>query len=212
MNAVTIKNVTKKFGNNIIFENLNFNIKQGEIISITGESGKGKTTLLRCIMGLEKIDNGTIEILGQKLVENGKYTNLKKQKDILKNIGIVFQNYNLFPNLSVQKNLEIVCKDSQKIDKLLNKFGLANKKNLYPENLSGGQKQRVAIIRTLLLDPKIILFDEPTSALDDKNRGKIIKLINVLKERNYTILVVTHDTDLIKGLNSKTLNMDKLIL
>lgn len=212
MTAITLKNVTKKFGNNIIFKNLNFDINIGEIITIIGESGRGKTTLLRCLVGLEKIDDGTIEIFGKKLAQNGKYAPIKTQKEILKNIGMIFQNYGLFPNLTVGENLNIICEDDEKIDKFLRKFELLNKKNLYPANLSGGQKQRASIIRTLLLNPKIILFDEPTSALDDKNRGKIIKLINVLKEKNYAILVVTHDTDLIKGLNSKTLNMDKLIL
>lgn len=212
MTAITLKNVTKKFGNNIIFKNLNFDINIGEIITIIGESGRGKTTMLRCLAGLEKIDDGTIEIFGKKLAENGKYVSPKTQKEILKDIGMVFQNYGLFPNLTVRKNLEIICKDNEKIDEFLKRFELFAKKDLYPANLSGGQKQRASIIRTLLLNSKIILFDEPTSALDDKNRGKIIKLINVLKEKNYAILVVTHDTDLIKGLNSKTLNMDKLIL
>lgn len=211
MNAIILRNVTKKFGDNIIFKNLNFDINEGEVITITGESGKGKTTLLRCIAGLEKIDDGTIEILGKKLVENGKYVPIKTQKEILKNIGIVFQNYGLFPNLTVAKNLQIVCKDNEKIDQLLKSFELIDKKNLYPANLSGGQKQRVAIIRTLLLNPKIILFDEPTSALDDKNRNKIVKLISELQEGNYTIVVVTHDSDLIKSLHSKIFNVNNKI-
>lgn len=209
MNAIKLTNITKKFGNNTIFENLNFNIKPGEIITIMGDSGKGKTTLLRCLLGLEKVDNGTIEILGQKLVEKGKYTSTSTQKEILKNIGMVFQNYNLFPNLSVQKNLEIVCKDKNRINELLNKFELLEKKNLYPQNLSGGQKQRIAIIRALLLNSKIILFDEPTSALDDKNRTKIQKLITKLQEDNYTIIIVTHDDKLPKGLNTKIFDMNK---
>ncbi len=172
-----LKNITKKFGDNIIFKNLDFDINEGEVITITGESGKGKTTLLRCLAGLEKIDDGTIEIFGKKLVQNGKYVPYKTQKEILKYVGMVFQNYGLFSNLTVEKNLGIVCKDDEKIDELLRNFELLDKKNLYPANLSGGQKQRVSIIRTLLLNPKIILFDEPTSALDDKNRNKIINLI-----------------------------------
>lgn len=210
MTAIKLRNVTKKFGNNIIFKNLNFDINEGEVITITGESGKGKTTLLRCLAGLEKIDDGTIEIFGKKLVENGKYVPTKTQKEILKNIGMVFQNHGLFPNLTVEKNLKIICKDDEKIDKLLRKFELLDKKNLYPANLSGGQKQRVAIIRTLLLNPKIILFDEPTSALDDKNRDKIVELIENLKERGFAIIVVTHDFKLVNSLDCKIFDMNNV--
>ena len=208
MNAVVLKNVTKKFDNSTIFENLSFNIEEGDIVTVTGDSGKGKTTLLRCLTGLEKIDGGTIEIFGEKLVDNGKYVNGKTQKEILKNVGMVFQNYNLFPNLSGRKNLEIICDDSEKIDGLLSEFGLYGKKDLYPQNLSGGQKQRVAIIRTLLKKPKIILFDEPTSALDDKNRNIIINLINELQEDNYTVIIVTHDFKLIESLDSRIFNLN----
>lgn len=207
MNIIKVQNVTKKFNENIVFENLNFSVKKGEIVNIIGESGKGKTTLLRCLVGLEKVDSGTIEINGQKLVEKGKYVNTKMQNEILSNIGMVFQNYNLFPNLKVRQNLEVVCNDSNKIDELLNNFGLYEKQNLYPQNLSGGQQQRVAIIRTLLLNPKIILFDEPTSALDDKNRNQIIKLVNDLQKNSYTIIIVTHDYKLIKELNVRVFNI-----
>ncbi len=210
MTAITLRNVTKKFGNNIIFKNLNFDINTGGIITITGESGKGKTTLLRCLAGLEKIDGGTIEIFGKKLAQNGKYAPIKTQKEILKNIGMIFQNYGLFPNLTVGENLNIICEDDEKIDKFLRKFELLNKKNLYPANLSGGQKQRVAIIRTLLLNPKIILFDEPTSALDDKNRDKIVELIGNLKESGFAIIVVTHDFKLVNNLDSKIFDMNNV--
>ena len=208
MTAIILKNVTKKFGDNTIFKNLNFDINEGEVITITGESGKGKTTLLRCLIGLEKIDDGTIEIFGKKLAENGKYVPIKTQKEILKNIGMVFQNYGLFPNLTVGKNLEIICNDNEKIDELLKRFELFDKKNLYPANLSGGQKQRASIIRTLLLNPKIILFDEPTSALDDKNRDKIIKLIGNLKESGFAIVVVTHDFKLANSLDCKIFDVN----
>lgn len=210
MTAITLRNVTKKFGDNIIFKNLNFEINEGEVITITGESGKGKTTLLRCLVGLEKTSDGTIEIFGKKLVENGKYAPIKTQKEILKNIGMVFQNYGLFPNLTVGKNLKIICKDDKKIDKFLRKFELLDKKDLYPANLSGGQKQRVAIIRTLLLNPKIILFDEPTSALDDKNRDRIVELIGNLKENGFAVVVVTHDFKLVNSLDCKIFDMNNV--
>ncbi len=208
MTAIKLRNLTKKFGNNMIFKNLNLDINTGEIITIIGDSGKGKTTLLRCLAGLEKIDNGTIEISGKKLVKNGEYAPFKTQKEILKNIGIVFQNYGLFPNLTVGENLGMICKDNEKIDEFLRKFELIEKKSLYFANLSGGQKQRIAIIRTLLLNPQIILFDEPTSALDNKNRGKIVELIDNLKERGFAIMIVTHDFKLISNLDCKIFDIN----
>ena len=208
MTAIKLRNLTKKFGNNMIFKNLNLDINTGEIITIIGDSGKGKTTLLRCLAGLEKIDNGTIEISGKKLVKNGEYAPFKTQKEILKNIGIVFQNYGLFPNLTVGENLGMICNDNEKIDEFLRKFKLIEKKSLYPANLSGGQKQRIAIIRTLLLNPQIILFDEPTSALDNKNRGKIVELIDNLKERGFAIMIVTHDFKLISNLDCKIFDIN----
>lgn len=204
MNIIEAINITKKYGKEVIFENLTFGVKQGQCISIVGPSGRGKTTLLRCLIGLEYIEQGSIKIDGDFLVESGKYVDKKKQKDILRKIGIVFQNFNLFDNLTVYENLTIVNKDDkseEKINKLLDRFGLLNKKNLYPSSLSGGQKQRVAIVRTIMLNPKIILFDEPTSALDSDNKTKVVDLINDLKKMDYTLVVVTHDLKLVSDLN-----------
>lgn len=177
------------------------------MVTIVGPSGQGKSTLLRCLIGLEKISGGTIEINGKKLVENGKYINSKEQTKILSDIGMVFQNHNLFPNLTARQNLEIVQTDKNKIDKLLIRFGLYDRQNLYPQKLSGGQKQRLSIIRTLLLNPKIILFDEPTSALDSENRNEIVKLINELKLRRCTLIVVTHDKEFATSLSSTIYTM-----
>lgn len=204
MNIIEAINITKKYGKEVIFENLTFGVKQGQCISIVGPSGRGKTTLLRCLIGLEYIEQGSIKIDGDFLVESGKYVDKKKQKDILRKIGIVFQNFNLFDNLTVYENLTIVNKDDkseEKINKLLDRFGLLNKKNLYPSSLSGGQKQRVAIVRTIMLNPKIILFDEPTSALDSDNKTKVVDLINDLKKMDYTLVIVTHDLKLVSDLN-----------
>jgi len=208
MNMINAINLTKKFGENIIFKDINFRVKKGEIITIVGPSGQGKSTLLRCLAGLETVDKGTIEIDGKVFIKNGVYCSAQERSSILSNIGIVFQDYNLFPNLTAKKNLEIVCNDKNKIDKLLNRFSLYDKQKLYPKSLSGGQKQRLAIIRTLLLEPKIILFDEPTSALDIKNRDEIVQLINELKAENYTIVVVTHDNELVKNLKSEIYKMN----
>lgn len=206
MSIIKTMNLTKRFGNNVIFENLNFSVEKGEIVTIVGPSGQGKSTFLRCLIGLEKIDGGTIEIGGQKAVENGNY--VKEQNDIFSKIGIVFQNFNLFNNLTVRENLEFACKNyadkiREKSNNLLEQFGLLGKENEYPQSLSGGQKQRVAIARTLMMDPEIILFDEPTSALDGKNRLKVAKLVKDLSKLGYTIIVVTHDTKLLKELEGR---------
>lgn len=207
MNMIDAININKRFGSSIIFENLNFSVEKGEIVTIVGSSGRGKSTLLRCLVGLEKIDGGTIIIDGKKLVEDGVYAKSKDQSKILSEVGIVFQNYNLFPNLTVRGNLEIVKNDGKKIDSLLRRFGLYDRASAYPSKISGGQKQRLAIIRAMMLDPKIIFFDEPTSALDEDNRGEIVKLINELNSEQYTIVVVTHDMQFVDCLNSKIYEM-----
>lgn len=207
MNIINAINIKKKFGNNIIFNNLNFKVKKGEVVTVIGPSGKGKSTLLRCLIGLENIDAGTIEIGGKTLVKDGIYVSSKKQSEILSEVGMVFQNYNLFPNLTVRQNLEIVNNDSNKINVLLKRFGLYDRQNAYPANISGGQKQRLAIIRAMMLNPKIIFFDEPTSALDKDNRGEIVKLINELNAEKYTIVIVTHDKQFVDCLDSTIYDM-----
>ncbi len=193
--------LTKSFLNKTIFKDLDFMVKKGEIKAIVGPSGKGKTTLLNVLSGLQKVEQGTIEINGRILVKDGKYVKLKEQKEILRDVSVVFQNFNLFLNLNVLKNLEIVNKDSEKIDRLLKRFGLYDKKNSRLGGLSGGEKQRLSIIRALMTNPKIIFFDEPTSALDVLNVEHVLNLILELKEEGYTIVVVTHDLKFVELLN-----------
>lgn len=207
MYIIKAKNISKKFGNNVVFENLNFCAKKDKITAIVGPSGKGKSTLLRCFIGLLDVDKGTIEINGKKMVQNGKYVSKKEKENILKGISIVFQEHNLFPNLSVINNLKIVKNDDVKIQNLLKDFGLSGKENLYPANLSGGQKQRLSIIRTLLLDPKIILFDEPTSSLDNENRLKIANILKNLNANSYSVVLVTHDEKLLNLIDADIFNM-----
>ena len=192
MYAIETIGITKKFGNNIIFENLNFKAKEREVTSILGPSGRGKTTLLRCLAGLENINNGTIKIFGEIL-------NNKNKDNLIKNIGFVFQNLNLFPNLTVIQNLKIVLNSPEKAQNLINKFKLNGKENEFPKNLSGGQKQRVAIARALMLEPKILIFDEPTSALDQELISEFLKIIRGLINQNRTIIIVTHDTNFAKN-------------
>lgn len=207
MDIIKVFNITKKFGNNTVFKGLNFNVQKGEIVTIVGPSGQGKSTFLRCLVGLEKVNSGTIEIDNKTLVKDGTYVPLKEKKKVLSEVGMIFQSYNLFPNLTAKQNLKIVCNDDNKTNNLLKRFGLYDKKNLYPSSLSGGQKQRLAIIRALLPNPKIIFFDEPTAALDSENRKEIAKLINELKTDGYTIIVVTHDNALVSRLFTRVYNM-----
>ena len=195
MYAIETIGITKKFGNNTIFENLDFQAKNNEITSILGPSGTGKTTLLRCLAGLENVDSGKIKIFGEVL-------NKKNKDNLIKDIGFVFQNLNLFPNLTVIQNLKIVLNSAEKAQDLINKFRLNGKENELPKNLSGGQKQRVAIARALMLDPKILIFDEPTSALDQELILEFTKTIHDLIRQNRTIIIVTHDTNFAKDFSN----------
>lgn len=192
-----VKNLTKSFGNRVILDNVNLTVKDGEILSIVGPSGAGKTTLLRCITGLETADSGQFLVDGQPFDPQGS-------KDTDRVIGVVFQDYNLFPNLSVMENITlaptmVLKKDTAAAAKdakvLLEELGLSTKGDLYPYQLSGGQKQRVAIARALAMKPKILCYDEPTSALDPNLRQEVAKIILGLKKDGMTQLVVTHDFD-----------------
>lgn len=192
--SIKIKNLNKSFGENIIFKNLNLEISQGEIISIIGPSGKGKSTFLRCLIGLESIDSGEI------------ICDFKK-------MGIVFQNFNLFPHKTILENitepLTIVDKLSksearEKAFSLLKKVGLEEKWNTYPKYLSGGQKQRVAIARALAKNPEILLFDEPTSALDPFMTQEVLSVIQDLKvSQNITMIIVSHEMDFVNKVSTR---------
>ncbi|WP_412990005.1 amino acid ABC transporter ATP-binding protein [Pediococcus siamensis] len=192
-----IENLTKKFNNRLIIDDLSFTVDDGEILTIVGPSGAGKTTLLRCISGLEKIDAGTFYLDG---VAFNPFEETGKQSTI----GVVFQDYQLFPNLTVLENVtlapQLVLKQDAKTvqDEALQRLArlqLDDKKQLYPYQLSGGQKQRVAIARALAMRPKILCYDEPTSALDPELRGEVRDIIKGLKQDGITQIVVTHDMD-----------------
>lgn len=192
-----VKNLYKSFGDRVILDNVSLTVKDGEILSIVGPSGAGKTTLLRCITGLETADKGEFLIDGQRFDPQGT-----AESDRV--IGVVFQDYNLFPNLSVMENITLAptlvlkkSKEEAEADArgLLEELGLNTKGDLYPWQLSGGQKQRVAIARALAMSPKILCYDEPTSALDPEMRKEVAKIIMSLKKDGMTQLVVTHDFD-----------------
>ncbi|MBC2851836.1 amino acid ABC transporter ATP-binding protein [Cetobacterium sp. 8H] len=192
--AIKIRNLNKNFGENSIFKNLNLDILQGEIVSIIGPSGKGKSTFLRCLIGLEKIDSGSI------ICDRNK-------------MGMVFQNFNLFPHKTVLENIIEPLIVVDKIDKekakekafsLLKKVGLEDKWNTFPKYLSGGQKQRVAIARALAKDPEILLFDEPTSALDPFMTQEVLSVIEDLKaSQGITMIIVSHEMDFVNKISTR---------
>ena len=179
-------------------ENVSLEVKKGEIVCLIGPSGSGKSTILRCIEGLEIPEKGDIYIEGEKLDVN----NPASFNKIRSHMGFVFQHFNLFPNMTVIDNLTLALINVLKMDKkmaedramsLLDRVGLADKKNEYPNNLSGGQKQRVAIARALCLNPDIMLFDEPTSALDPEMVIEVLEVMKQLAKDGMTMVIVTHE-------------------
>ncbi len=216
MSIIQVSHLKKSFGNLQVLKDVSFNVEKGDVIAILGSSGSGKSTLLRCLIDLEKIDDGTIAIDGEKFVENGKYMPASVVKNATLKMGMVFQHFNLFPHMSVIKNLEkpvkLVKKDininlREKSMALLAKVGLADKAEVYPDSLSGGQKQRVAIVRALMMNPEIMLFDEPTSSLDPEITKEVLYTMKQLAEEKMTMLIVTHEIGFAKEVAAKILFM-----
>lgn len=206
-----LKNISKKYNDDIVFEKVNLKIKEGDIISIVGKSGCGKSTLLKCIDGLEVINSGEI------LVDNQSIGNISRS-ELSKKIGFVFQDYNLFEHLNVLDNLIIGLnkikkepfeKCKERAFKILQRIDLAEKWDKYPEELSGGQKQRIAIARTILMNPKVILLDEPTSALDKEMKQEVFNLINEMVKENMTIIIVSHEEEFVKKISTKIYELKK---
>lgn len=198
------ENVTKYYGEDLVFSNVNLKIKKGDVIALTGKSGCGKSTLLKCINRLENIDGGKIKFKGIDISEISMVQLRQK-------IGMVFQDYNLFEHLTVLDNLIIglikIKKYSrdESIHKALNmlkKLDLIDKKDNYPNELSGGQKQRVAIARALLMKSDIILLDEPTSALDKEMKDSVLNLIKKIVEEDMTLIIVSHEEEFIKKVSN----------
>jgi len=213
-----INNIKKKFGNTEVLKGVNLEITEGEILVVVGHSGGGKTTLLRCVNALEHCDQGDIEINGKILCKDGKYADKNDLKEIRKDIGLVFQNFNLFPHMSVLENLiEAPQKvlgwskeeSIKKAEETLGFLNLLEKKDNYPFELSGGQKQRVAIGRALVLEPKIMCFDEPTSALDPGLTGEVANLIKSLSSKGMSMMIITHDMDFAKGVSDRIVSMNE---
>ena len=213
-----INNIKKKFGNTEVLKGVNLEIAEGEILVVVGHSGGGKTTLLRCVNALEHCDMGDIEINGKILCKDGKYVEKKDLKEIRKDIGLVFQNFNLFPHMSVLENLieapqKVLGwskeKSIKKAEETLGFLNLLEKKDNYPFELSGGQKQRVAIGRALVLEPKIMCFDEPTSALDPGLTGEVANLIKSLSSNGMSMMIITHDMDFAKSVSDRIVSMNE---
>ena len=216
-----IRGLKKSFGNNTVLKGVDLDIMEGEILVIVGPSGGGKTTLLRVITGLETCEEGTIEIAGDVLCKNGKYADKKSINDIRKNIGLVFQGFNLFPHKSVLENIIEAPtrvlgekKENAIVNaiEILTFLGLADKAKNYPCELSGGQKQRVAIGRALALNPKLMCFDEPTSALDPSLTKDVATLIKSLSQKGMSMLIITHDMEFAKLVSNKIVSMDSGII
>ena len=213
-----IENLYKSFGHNEVLKGVNLHIHPGEILVVVGPSGGGKTTLLRSINYLEKCNLGSICLNGKYLLQDGRYADKRTLKEIRRDIGMVFQNFNLFPHLSVLENLthapirilgmtkEVATTEALNI---LNFLGLSEKANSYPFELSGGQKQRVAIGRALALNPKLMCFDEPTSALDPILTDEVAKVIKSLNTKGMSMLIITHDMEFAKKVADRIVSMDE---
>jgi polar amino acid transport system ATP-binding protein len=213
MSLVEISNVTKRFGDVTVLENISLSIQAGEIIAIIGRSGSGKSTLLRCINGLEPVQAGSIVVDGVRV--NDPHTDMRKLRQ---QVGIVFQSYNLFPHYSVGRNITLaptVVKGMPEEEartialNVLRRVGLEDKIDAYPNQLSGGQQQRVAIARSLAMQPKLMLFDEITSALDPELTGEVLKVLEDMARSGMTMALVTHEMGFARRFAARVLFMHK---
>lgn len=228
MSFLEVNNIKKKFGNEEVLKGVSFNLEAGDVLSIIGSSGNGKTTLLRCLNYLESIDEGTVRLNGEVILDN---TTLKKKfndiREIRTKFGLVFQQFNLFPQYTAFDNIKLPLalreKEKEKkglpfksdeeingeVKELLKKIGLENKTKNYPCELSGGQMQRIAIARAMILKPDILCFDEPTSALDPELTGEVLKVIRELKEEfKITMIIVTHEMEFARNISDKVLHLN----
>lgn len=213
---IKVEHLSKSFGDLVVLKDINIEIEKGEIISIIGPSGTGKSTFLRCLNLLEKPTGGTIWINDLDIMNPKNNPNMLRQK-----MGMVFQNFNLFEHLTVLDNLTIgpikllnktKCEAEERARDLLKVVGLVAKENVFPEELSGGQQQRVAIARCLSMDPEIILFDEPTSALDPTMVSEVLGVIRRLASDGMTMAIVTHEMKFARDLSTRVLYMDEGVI
>ena len=222
MNMIKAVDIHKQFHHLEVLKGISLQVDKGEVIAIIGPSGSGKSTFLRCLNRLETIDRGTIEIEGDVLAAGGpdgkvRYAVEAEARQICRRMGMVFQQFNLFPHLTVLENVieaPMTVKGLKRAEiipqaeELLDKVGLADKRDVHPSRLSGGQKQRVAIARALAMNPDIMLFDEPTSALDPELTGEVLKAMRKLAEEHMTMIVVTHEMAFAREVANRVIFMD----
>ena len=218
--AINVSNIHKTFGDLEVLKGIDLQAREGDVISIIGSSGSGKSTFLRCINMLENPTEGSIEISGEKLkLSRNKVGDLeasdhKQLEKVRQKLGFVFQNFNLWPHMTVLENIiegpVLVLKKSREeavayAEQLMERVGLTDKRDVYPSMLSGGQQQRVSIARALAMDPEVMLFDEPTSALDPELVGEVLKVIRDLAEEGRTMLIVTHEMKFAREVSNKVM-------
>lgn len=210
--VIELKNVTKSFGDHKVLKGVNLKVDSGEVVSVIGASGSGKSTMLRCINLLERPDGGDILFNGESIF--GQDVNIAGYRT---KVGMVFQSFNLFENMNVLKNctigqIKVLKRDKKEAEdialKYLEKVGMSAFVNARPSQLSGGQKQRVAIARALAMEPEVLLFDEPTSALDPEMVGEVLLVMKHLAESGLTMIVVTHEMQFAKDVSSRVVFMD----
>ena len=208
---IKLENVHKSFGKNEVLKGINLHIKQGQVVVIIGPSGSGKSTVLRTMNYLEEPTSGKVIVDGMDLSDKNKLNEVRAE------VGMVFQNFNLFPHMTVMDNLTLAqtkvrktsTNEAKKIGQaLLDRVGLGDKANAYPDSLSGGQKQRVAIARALAMKPKVMLFDEPTSALDPEMVCEVLDVMKSLAEDGMTMVIVTHEMGFAKKVADRVLFVD----
>ena len=209
---IAVEHLTKRFGKNLVLDDISETIEQGEKVVIIGPSGSGKSTFLRCMNLLETPTSGTISFEGT--VINDRKTDVNA---IRRQMGMVFQHFNLFPNMTIRKNITLAPVKTKlmsqeeadaEAEKLLDRVGLKDRADSYPIQLSGGQKQRIAIVRALAMKPKVMLFDEPTSALDPEMVGEVLEVMKELADEGMTMVVVTHEMGFAREVGSRVLFMD----
>jgi polar amino acid transport system ATP-binding protein len=217
MEVIAVRELSKSFGALEVLKSISFTVNRGEVVAIIGPSGSGKSTLLRCVTHLELIDGGSITLTGKDMVHNGIYAHKDALREICLKVGLVFQNFNLFPHFSAMRNIteaqiRVLRRNRVEAEKragaLLEKMGLSDKAASYPCELSGGQQQRVSIARALALDPEILFFDEPTSALDPELTGDILRVIRNLAAEKMTMVIVTHEIPFAREVADRVLFMD----
>ena len=209
---ILVEHLVKKYGDNTVLNDINVSINEGDVVCVIGPSGSGKSTFLRCLNQLEEASSGDIIIDGANLTDKNTDINQVRQ-----HIGMVFQHFNLFPHLSILENIVLAPTDLGRLSKdeaekkaleLLERVGLADKKDAYPDSLSGGQKKRVAIARALAMNPDIMLFDEPTSALDPEMVGDVLGVMKDLAKQGMTMVIVTHEMGFAKEVANRVMFID----